>query len=221
MGEAGRVFGYSSAPTAAPRGNDTAARPHAGQAMQGPGTGRRSGRIHETLGELMTISIYDISMPAFKRGLTNLAALLDKAAAHATEKKFDPGVLVHMRLFPDMLPLSSQVQIACDMAKGAAARLGGVDVPKHDDTEVTLDDLKARIAKTLAFLDTITPAQLEGAEGRPVVIKTAARTLNFTGLSYLTDFVLPNLYFHVSTAYALLRSSGVEIGKRDYLGKIQ
>jgi hypothetical protein len=169
----------------------------------------------------MAISIYDISIPAFKRGLTNLSALLDKAAAHATEKKFDPAVLVQMRLFPDMLPLSSQVQIACDMVKGAAARLGGVDVPKHDDTEVTLDDLRARIAKTLAFLDTITPAQLEGAEGRPIVLKTAARTLNFTGLSYLTDFVLPNLYFHVSIAYALLRSSGVELGKRDYLGKIQ
>jgi hypothetical protein len=169
----------------------------------------------------MAISMYDISIPAFKRGLTNLSTLLDKAAAHAAEKKFDSVVLVQLRLFPDMLALSSQVQIACDMAKGAAARLAGVEIPKHDDTEVTLDDLKARIAKTLAFLDTITPGALQGAETRPVVLKTASRTLNFTGLSYLTDFVLPNLYFHVSIAYALLRSSGIDIGKRDYLGKIQ
>jgi hypothetical protein len=169
----------------------------------------------------MAITLYDVSIPAFTRGLTNLSALLDKAAAHAADKKFEPNVLVHSRLFPDMLPLSTQVQIACDMVKGAAGRLGGVEIPKYEDNEVTLDDLKARIAKTLRFLETIKPEQLQGAESRAVELKTAARTLNFTGLAYVTDFVLPNLYFHVSIAYALLRSSGVEIGKRDFLGKIQ
>ena len=169
----------------------------------------------------MTVSIYDISIPAFIRGLTNLSGLLDKAAALAAAKKFDPGVLVHARLFPDMHALSRQVQIACDTVKGAAARLAGVDIPKHEDTEATLEDLKARIAKTVEFLKTIKPEQLQGAESRPIEMKFPNRTMNFTGLSYLTGFVLPNLYFHVSIAYALLRGNGVEIGKGDFLGPIQ
>jgi hypothetical protein len=169
----------------------------------------------------MTIALYDISIPVFARGLTNLSAILDKAIAHAAAKKIDPVVFAHSRLFPDMLPLSVQVQIACDIVKGGAARLSGVEAPKHEDTETTLADLKARVAKTLAFVNTITAEQLLGSESRDIVLKTQSRTLNFKGLAYLTSFVLPNFYFHISMTYALLRHNGVELGKGDYLGAIQ
>jgi uncharacterized protein len=169
----------------------------------------------------MSISLYDISIPALVRGLTNLAAILDKAAAHAAAKKFDPSVLVQARLYPDMHPLVRQVQIACDTAKGAAARLAAVDVPKHEDTEVTLDDLKQRIAKTLDFLKTVSADQLKSAESRTIEIKFPNGAWKFTAVAYLTDFVLPNFYFHESMVYALLRESGVEIGKGDFLGAIQ
>lgn len=169
----------------------------------------------------MSISMYDFSIPALTRGLTNLSAILDKAAAHATAKKFDSAALAQARLFPDMYPLVRQVQIACDTAKGAAARLAGIEVPKHEDTEVTLADLKARIAKTLDFLKTVTPAQLQGAESRSIELKFPSGTWKFTALGYLNDFVLPNFYFHDSMVYALLRKNGIEIGKADYLGPIQ
>jgi hypothetical protein len=169
----------------------------------------------------MSISIYDFSIPALTRGLTNLSAILDKAAAHAEAKKFDSAVLAQARLFPDMHPLTRQVQIACDTAKGAAARLAGIEVPKHEDTEVTIADLKARIAKTLDFVKTVKPAQLQGAESRSIEIKFPNGVWKFTGLGYLTDFVLPNFYFHESMVYALLRKNGVEIGKSDFLGPIQ
>ena len=169
----------------------------------------------------MTISLYDFSVPILVRGLTNTSAILDKAAAHAAAKKFDFAVLAQARLYPDMHPLLRQVQTACDAAKGAAARLAGVEVPKHEDTEVTFADLKARIAKTLDFLKTITPAQLKDAEGRSIEIKFPNGSWKFTATGYLTDFVLPNFYFHISMVYALLRKNGVEIGKGDYLGAIQ
>jgi uncharacterized protein len=169
----------------------------------------------------MSISVYDFSIPALCRGLTNLSALLDKAAAHATAKKFDSIVLAQARLFPDMHPLSRQVQIACDTAKGAAARLAGVEIPKHEDNEVTLADLKHRIAKTLDFLKGLTAAQLKDAETRAIEIKFPNGAWKFTGLVYLTDFVLPNFYFHCSMVYALLRSNGVEVGKGDFLGALQ
>ena len=169
----------------------------------------------------MSISLYDISIPALIRSLSNLSAILDKAAAHATTKKFDPIVLSQARLYPDMHPLSRQVQIACDTAKGAAARLAGIEIPKHEDTEVTLAELKQRIAKTLDFLKTVTADQLKGAENRVIELKFPNRTLNLTARAYVTDFVLPNLYFHASIAYALLRHNGVEIGKADFLGAIQ
>jgi hypothetical protein len=165
--------------------------------------------------------MYDFSIPPLTRGLTNLSAILDKAAAHASTKKFDPVVLAQARLYPDMHPLARQVQIACDTAKGAAARLAGIEVPKHEDTETTLPELKARIAKTVDFLKSITAAQLKDAESRAIEIKFPSGSWQFTGIAYLTDFVLPNFYFHVSMAYALLRKNGVEIGKRDYLGAIQ
>jgi hypothetical protein len=169
----------------------------------------------------MSISMYDFSIPVMARGLTNLSAILDKAAAHATAKKFDSVVLAQLRLFPDMHPLVRQVQIACDTAKGAAARLAGIEVPKHEDTEVTFADLKARIAKTVDFLKSVTPAQLKDAENRSIEIKFPSGSLKFMGSAYLTDFVLPNFYFHVSIVYALLRKAGVEIGKSDFLGAIQ
>jgi uncharacterized protein len=169
----------------------------------------------------MPISLYDFSVPALTRGLTNLSAILDKAAAYAAAKKFDSLVLTQSRLFPDMHPLSRQVQIACDTAKGAAGRLALVDIPKHEDNEVTLDELKQRIAKTLDFLKTIGADQLKGAEERTIEIKFPSGAWKFTAVAYVTDFVLPNFYFHLSMVYALLRKSGVELGKGDFLGAIQ
>ncbi|HEX4241723.1 MAG TPA: DUF1993 domain-containing protein [Steroidobacteraceae bacterium] len=169
----------------------------------------------------MSISLYQVSIPALTRGLTNLAALLDKAAAHSAAKKLDPAVLAQSRLFPDMFPLARQIQITCDTAKGAAGRLAGVDIPKHEDSEANLEQLKARVAKTLDFVKSVSAAQLKDAETRSIELKFPSSTLKFTGLSYVTDFVLPNFYFHISIAYGLLRQAGVEIGKNDYLGAIQ
>jgi hypothetical protein len=169
----------------------------------------------------MSISMYDFSIPALTHGLTNLSAILDKAEAHAAAKKFDSIVLAQSRMFPDMLSFTRQVQITCDTAKGAAGRLAGIEVPKHEDTETTFAELKARIAKTLDFLKTVTPAQLKDAESRAIEIKFPNGVWKFTGIAYLTDFVLPNFYFHSSMVYALLRKAGVEVGKMDYLGAIQ
>jgi uncharacterized protein len=169
----------------------------------------------------MAISMYDFSIPVLTRGLTNLSAILDKAAAHAAAKKFDSAVLAQTRLFPDMHPLVRQVQIACDTAKGAAGRLAGIEVPKHEDTEATFAELKARIAKTLDFLRSVTAVQLKDSETRDIEIKFPNGAWKFTGLAYLNDFVLPNFYFHTTVVYALLRKAGVEVGKMDFLGAIQ
>jgi len=168
----------------------------------------------------MSTSIYEYCIPVLIRGLTNLSAILDKAAAHAEAKKIDAAVLPQLRLFPDMFALARQVQITCDTAKGAAARLAGVEIPKHADTETTLPELKARIAKTLDFIKSVKSDQMKDAESREVVLQFPNSTHKFTGLSYLTGFVLPNFYFHESMVYALLRKSGVEIGKMDYLGPV-
>lgn len=169
----------------------------------------------------MSISLYDVTVPVLSASLTNLSAILDKSVAHAAAKKFDPNVLADTRLIADMMPLRRQIQTACDTAKGAAARLAGIDNPKHEDNETTLPELKARIAKTLDFLKTVTAQQLEGAESREITLTFPNMTLKFTGHSYVTTFVLPNFFFHVTMAYALLRQNGVELGKVDYLGKIQ
>ena len=169
----------------------------------------------------MSVSLYDVSIPIFTLTLNNLSAILDKAATHAEGKKVDPKVVAGARLIVDMLPLSSQIQIACDTAKGAAARLAGVEVPKHEDTEATLADLKARVTKTVDFIKTIKPEQLQGGESREIVLKFPQTTLKFTGINYLTNFVLPNFFFHVTVAYALLRKNGVALGKSDFLGPIQ
>jgi hypothetical protein len=167
------------------------------------------------------VRVYDVSVPIFTLSLTNLSAILDKAASHGEAKKIDPKVIPQARLIVDMLPLSAQIQIACDTAKGAAARLAGVEVPKHEDTEATLAELKTRVAKTLDFIKTIKPEQLQGAETREIVLQFPQTTLKFDGINYLTNFVLPNFFFHVTMAYALLRKNGVDLGKRDFLGSIQ
>jgi len=166
----------------------------------------------------MTISMYQASIPVFLRALDNLSAILDIGAAHAAAKQLDPLVLTGARLYPDMFPFSRQVQIACDMVKGGAARLAGVEPPPRADTERTFAELKARIDWTAAFLRRFDAEQIDGSEDRPIVIRTPFGELNFTGQRYLLGFVLPNLYFHSTTAYNLLRHSGVELGKRDFLG---
>jgi hypothetical protein len=166
----------------------------------------------------MKISMYQASVPRFANTLRNLSAILDKAQAHAEAKKIEPVVFTQSRLAPDMFPLSRQVQIACDSAKGAAARLAGVEIPKHEDTEQTFAELKARIAKTLDFVESLKPAQIDGSEDREVVLKLRGQDVKFNGLQYLLGFAYPNFYFHVTTAYNILRHNGVEIGKRDYIG---
>jgi uncharacterized protein len=150
--------------------------------------------------------------------LTNLSALLEKGAALAAAKKFDPAVLLTSRLAPDMLPLASQVQIACDTAKKGVARLAGLEAPSFEDTEKTLEELRTRIARTIEYVKTIPASALEGAEDRNIEVPTRTTPLNFKGLAYLQRFMLPNLFFHVTTAYNILRHNGVEIGKRDFLG---
>jgi uncharacterized protein len=169
----------------------------------------------------MSVSLYDLSIPVFSLSLSNLSAILDKAAAHADAKKVDPKALPSARLIVDMLPLSAQIQLACDAAKGAAARLAGIPVPKHEDTEATIEELKARVTKTLDFVKSVTPEQVQGAESREIVLQFPQGALKFNGLSYLANFVLPNFFFHVTMAYALLRKNGVDLGKRDFLGPIQ
>lgn len=162
--------------------------------------------------------MYQTSVPRFANMLKNLSAILDKAQAHAEARKIDPAVLMNFRLYPDMLPMKRQVQIACDSAKGAVARLAGVEVPKYEDTEETFADLKARIAKTIEFIQTFKPAQIDGTEEKAVHLKLGQREVDYKGMQYLLGHALPNFYFHVTTAYGILRHNGVEIGKRDYLG---
>lgn len=166
----------------------------------------------------MSLSMYPASAPCFARALRNLSAILDKAQAHCTERKIDPLVLTGARLYPDMLPFTRQITIACDNAKGAVARLAGVENPKHDDTEKSFDELKQRIARTLEFIDGVKPEQIDGSEQRDVTLKLGGRDVHFKGQDYLLGFALPNFYFHVVTAYAILRHNGVPLGKTDYLG---
>lgn len=168
----------------------------------------------------MTISMYQASVPVLLRQLGTLSAILTKGEAHAAAKGIDPAAMLAVSLAPDMLPLTRQVQIASDGAKGGAARLAGIDAPAFADEEVTFADLQARIARTVAFLKTITPDQIDGSEDRAIVLKAGPREFNFTGQNFLLQFVLPNFFFHVTTAYALLRHQGVEVGKMDYLGGV-
>jgi len=167
----------------------------------------------------MNISMYQSSVPVFVRMLNNLAEILKKAAAHAETKKIDPAVLLQTRLYPDMFALARQVQIATDTAKGCAARLAGVEPPRYEDKESSFPELLARIDKTIAYAKSIKPDQIDGSEDRPIVLKVREQSINFTGLAYLLNFALPNFYFHVATAYDLLRHNGVELGKQDFLGR--
>ena len=166
----------------------------------------------------MTISMYQVLVPVLLRQFGTLSAVLTKAEAHAKATGIDPATLVSARLAPDMLPLSGQIQIASDSAKGAVARLSGVDAPSFADTEVSFADLYARIAKTIAFIDSVPADKIDGTEERHIELKAGPRTFEFSGQEFLLHFVLPNFLFHCTVAYAILRHNGVEIGKMDYLG---
>lgn len=168
----------------------------------------------------MAISMYQASVPALIRTLENLKNILDKGAAYAETKKIEQSVLLQSRLYPDMFPLGRQVQIAADFAKGISARLAGQDVPKYDDSEATFAELKARIDKTIAFVKSLPVASIDGSEDREINITIRGNPVTFKGQPYLMHFGMPNFYFHVTAAYAILRHCGVEVGKTDYLGSV-
>lgn len=162
--------------------------------------------------------MFDRTIPTFIHALDALSAILKKAEAHCEAKKIDPSIMLSARLFPDMLPFTRQVQIACDHAKGCPARLAGVEVPKYEDNETTFTDLQTRIAKTAAFIGGLQAGQLHGDPARIITLKAGPRELSFPAERYVSDFALPNFYFHMATAYNILRHNGVEIGKGDFLG---
>ena len=166
----------------------------------------------------MAISMYQASVPVFQKMLKNLDGVLDKAVASAEARKFDPAVLLNARLAPDMYAFTRQVQIATDHAKGAVARLAGAEPPRYEDTEQSFDELRARIAKTIAFVESLSPEKIDGSEQRPIALRVGGKDWSFTGQDYLLGFALPNFYFHLVTAYNILRHNGIEIGKGDYLG---
>lgn len=166
----------------------------------------------------MAVSLHDVAAPLFQAQLSALSAVLGKGAAFAEAKKIDQSVLVNARLAPDMFPLSRQVQIATDIARGGVARLAGLEPPKEEDKEASFADLKARVQRTLDYIAGISPAAFDGAESRQVTIKMGGNDVSMPGLKYLTWFVIPNVGFHCATAYDILRHNGVEIGKRDFLG---
>ncbi|MES3023457.1 MAG: DUF1993 domain-containing protein [Pseudomonadota bacterium] len=166
----------------------------------------------------MTFSMYSASVPVFKQILTSLSAIIDKAEAHATEKKIEPAALLQARLYPDMFAFVRQVQVAADFAKGASARLAGVEVPKYDDTEVSFGDLKARIAKTIAFIDGLSQDSIGASAEREISTSSGANAKQFKGQVYLLHYALPHFMFHATTAYDILRHNGVEVGKKDFIG---
>jgi hypothetical protein len=168
----------------------------------------------------MALSMYQASVPVFTQILGALGNVLSKAEAHAAAKKIDSAVLPACRLFPDMLPLSRQLHIACDFAKSATARLAGIEVPSWPDDEKTLAEFQARIAKTADYVQGIKPTQIDGSEEREITLKMRDATRTFKGQAYLLHFVLPNFFFHATTAYDILRHNGVELGKRDFLGQV-
>ena len=168
----------------------------------------------------MTLSMYQASVPRIVNMLTNLDHLLDKALVHIESKKWNEAALTQFRLYPDMLPMTRQVQIAGDTAKGVVARLAGVDIPAYEDNEVSFADLKQRIAKTIAFVNGFSAAQIDGSEDKDIVTKRGDVETHYKGMQFLLGHGLPNLHFHTTTTYSMLRASGVELGKADYLGKI-
>lgn len=167
----------------------------------------------------MTISMYQASVPPIVKCLQNLINILEKGAAHAEAKKIDPSVLINSRLYPDMHPLSKQVQIASDLTRRGIARLAGVEAPAMADDETTFPQLIDRLHNTIAYLETITPAQIDGTEQKHINLPLGKHSIEFAGMPYLISFILPNVYFHATTTYNILRHSGVELGKMDFLGK--
>jgi uncharacterized protein len=167
----------------------------------------------------MTLSMHQASVPVFTRMLTNLAAILTKAEAHAAARKIEPEAFLLGRLFPDMLPLKRQVQLSSDFAKNTTARLAGAEIPKFPDEEASFPELQQRIAKTIDYVKGVEPAQIDGSEGREITLPIAGQPWSFSGQDYLLHFALPNFYFHVTTAYDILRHGGVEVGKLDFLGR--
>ncbi len=168
----------------------------------------------------MSTSLYDLTVPVFVRAFGNLSAILEKGRAFAAAEGIDPDSLLQARLFPDMAPLTAQIQRASDTAKGAMVRLGDVPNERFADEEVSFEDLQARIAKTVAFLQAVDPAAINGQEAKTVVLTLPGNSVTFTGQSYVLTFALPNFFFHVTTAYDLLRHKGVPIGKRDFIGSV-
>lgn len=168
----------------------------------------------------MTLSMYQASVPVFIHMLENLSAIMKKAQEHAEAKKIDPSVLINARLYPDMFPLSRQIQIVSDTVKGGAARLAGVEIPSFEDNETTFPQLQERIAKTISFLKTINASAIDGTEAKSIVVNARGKETTYVGQPFLINYVLPNLYFHTTVAYAILRHNGVEVGKKDYLGKV-
>jgi uncharacterized protein len=166
------------------------------------------------------MTMYQASVPVITRSLTNLIAILEKAATHAEAKKIDQSVLLNSRLFPDMFPLVRQVQIATDVPRRGIARLAGLEAPSIEDNETTFAELIARLKTVITYLNGFTPEQIDGTEAKEISLKVGPQTMTFSGLPYLNGFILPNLYFHVTTTYNILRHSGVEVGKGDFLGKI-
>ena len=166
----------------------------------------------------MTISMYQVAVPSLVRSLNNLVIILEKGAIHAEAKKIDPSILIASRLSPDMLPLSRQVHIASDIARRGVARLAGVEAPAIEDNETTFAELGDRLRNVVSFIESFTPEQIDGSEEKVITLSIGKETMTFAGQSYLLFFVLPNVYFHVTTAYDILRHCGVELGKRDFLG---
>jgi len=167
----------------------------------------------------MTISMYQASVPVFMRMMNNLAAILEKAAAHADARKIDPAVLINYRLYPDMFAFARQIQIAVDAAMNGAARLAGVEAPVFENTEKTFPELIERVKQTIAYLETFKPEQIDGTEEKEITLTRGETSVTYSGLAFLLNRTLPNLYFHITTAYDILRHNGVDLGKRDYLGR--
>ena len=164
--------------------------------------------------------MFQASVPAFRQGLAALTAILDKIDAQCAERKIDPAVLMADRLAPDMFPFTRQVQLACDFAKNGTARLAGREPPRFEDVEKTVPELKDRIARTMAFLETVPAVEVDGSEGRTITLNIAGQSMSFQGQPYLVHFVLPNFYFHLTAAYLVLRHNGIQIGKRDFMGSV-
>lgn len=168
----------------------------------------------------MTLSMYQASVPVFTRALTNLIAVLEKGAAYAEAKKIEPSVLLNYRLAADMFPLSRQVQIATDMAKGCVARLAGQEIPKYEDNEASFPELIARLRKTIDFINSVSASQIDGSEDKTITLQRKDGDVTHKGLPYLLYYVQPNVYFHCTTAYGILRHVGVEVGKKDFIGQL-